>query len=210
MKIISAILIASLFFGCKPHETPKEETPKEETSEEVNTEESSKEETISFPLPDGFSGRGVPSQYIVYSDSVEKHNGHNVSTIKSVKPSHFATIISYIKPEKCIGKRIKYTAWVRSKDITGWAGLWLRIDPMYPDKQECLGFDNMSGRPIKGTKDWTMYEIVLDVPEGASDLVYGALLDGNGQLWVDSMDVKIVDKLTPRTDTFTRKFPKVL
>lgn len=161
-------------------------------------------------LPDGFMGRSAENEYVVYSDSVERHNGHNVSTIKSINPVKFATIINSIKPEKCIGQRIRYTALVRSKDVTNWAGLWLRVDPADPTINPNLGFDNMQGRPIKGTTDWTKYVIVLDVPQGAANIVYGALLDGHGQVWVDSMNIEIVNKFTPKTDSFFSKKQKVL
>jgi hypothetical protein len=99
---------------------------------------------------------------------------------------------------------------VKSKNVTGWAGLWLRIDPDDPYHGHNLGFDNMGGRPIKGSSDWTQYQVVMDVPEGAADLVYGALLSGDGQVWVDSMNIKIVNKHTPRTDLLMPKYNKVL
>jgi hypothetical protein len=35
---------------------------------------------------------------------------------------------------------------------------------------EVLAFDNMRRNPIKGTKDWAKYEIVLYVPAGTLQL----------------------------------------
>jgi hypothetical protein len=195
MRVVLAIISCLLFLGCQQGNRAKN-VPQNRN--------------IAFRLPDGFIGRGIENAYVVYSDSIEKHNGRNVSTIKAIKPIEFATILNSVKPQKSIGQRIKYTAWVRSKDVANWAGLWLRIDPADPMRSPNLGFDNMSNRPIKGTKEWTKYEIVLDVPEGAASIVYGALLDGNGQIWVDSMDINITDKLTPRTDTIGGNAQKVL
>ena len=124
MRTIGTIMICVLFWGCQSQQTRNKETTEQD-------------QTISFPLPDGFMGRGIENAYVVYSDSVEQHNGHHVSTIKAINPVKFATILSYLKPEKCIGQRIKYTAWVRSKDVANWAGLWLRIDPANPSSH-CL------------------------------------------------------------------------
>jgi len=157
------------------------------------------EKYISVQLPNDFSGHTPEGAYSIYLDSVETHNGHKVATIKSLKPSGFATILSSAIPEKCIGKRIEYTAHVRSENVKGWAGLWLRIDPADVYKDPCLGFENMSDRPIKGSSKWTKYRIVLDVPKGAADLVYGILLDGDGQVWLDNVNLKIVDKSVPLT-----------
>ncbi|MCD6012436.1 MAG: hypothetical protein K0Q79_2298 [Flavipsychrobacter sp.] len=212
--MIRIVFVATFLtlFGCESGtktDTQKDPVQNDTEKDEENDVAKANKKSVVFPLPDGFVGRGNPDEYVVYSDSVERRDGRNVSTIRSIKPVNFATIISSIKPKKCIGKRISYTAWVKARDVTGWAGLWLRIDPKDPYSEECLGFDNMSGRPIHGTSDWAIYEIVLDVPEGADQLVYGALLDGDGQVWVDSMEIKIVDKKTPLTDR-QRRLPKIL
>ena len=66
-----------------------------------------------------------------------------------------------------------------------------------------LGFDNMhdgsKDRLIKGTTDWTNYEIVLYVPLKASNLGYGALLVGTGQIWFDNIKFEVVDSNVPTT-----------
>jgi hypothetical protein len=200
MKVANiAAVVCLLFWGCKSH------TNQVKTA----TTPAARDSTFTVRLPGQFTGRGYEGEYAVYSDSLEKHNGHNVSTIRSLKPVRFATIFTSFNPQNCIGKRIKYTAWVRAKDVKGWAGLWMRIDPADMADSSDLGFDNMERRPIKGTNA-AVYEVVLDVPEGADEIYYGVLLEGEGQIWVDSMDIKIVDKNTPRTDQKGLKLPKVL
>jgi len=57
----------------------------------------------------------------------------------------------------------------------------------------------MDDRPIEGTTDWGKYEIVLDVPEGASKIAFGALLSGVGQIWFDDLLIEIVPGSTPTT-----------
>lgn len=205
MRFPLAVIACVSLLGCQ-----SQHSDKGEKADQTATSVADQNKTVTVRLPDGFIGNSMENAYVVYSDSIEKHNGRNVFTIKAIKPVEFATIVSNVRPEKSIGQRIKYTAWVRSKDVANWAGLWLRIDPADPVKSPNLGFDNMSNRPIKGTTEWTRHEIVLDVPEGAANIVYGALLDGNGQIWVDSMDIQITDKHTPRTDTIGRAAQKVL
>jgi hypothetical protein len=41
-------------------------------------------------------------------------------------------------------------------------------------------FDNMSTRPILGTRDWTRFEVVLDIPASAIGLAFGFFLAGLG------------------------------
>ena len=83
------------------------------------------------------------------------------------------------------------SGFLKSENVEGMAGLWLRVDQV--GSKTPLGFDNMSDRKIKGTTPWKKYEIVLDVPSNASNLAYGALLTGTGQIWFDDIRFEIVD-----------------
>ena len=40
------------------------------------------------------------------------------------------------------------------------------------------GFDNFSSRPLTGTSDWHQVEIILDVPDDAIGIAFGALMIG--------------------------------
>jgi hypothetical protein len=62
-----------------------------------------------------------------------------------------------------------------------------------------LAFDNMQDRPITGTKDWTRYEVVVDVAPEATDIAFGALLSGSGHLWIDDLAFEIVGPKVPTT-----------
>ena len=60
--------------------------------------------------------------------------------------------------------------------------------------------DGEKDRSIKGTTDWTEYEIVLDVPLNATKLAYGVLLVGTGQVWFDNIKFEVVDNSVPTTN----------
>ena len=87
---------------------------------------------------------------------------------------------------------------MKSKDVKTKAAFWLRVDQS--GTRSSLAFDNMSNRLIKGTTDWTKYEIILPVPAKASNIAYGALLGGSGQIWFDNFSFEVVDDLTPTTN----------
>ncbi len=59
--------------------------------------------------------------------------------------------------------------------------------------QTSIAFDNMSCRPITGTADWKYYEVVLDVASNATELAYGILLAGQGDVWLDAVNLDVVD-----------------
>ncbi len=149
---------------------------------------------FSFDMPNGWHKAGDdPESYDMGIDKGAGQDGKNAATIKSIKKTKgFGTLMQSCIADKYLGKRIKMTGYVKSLDVKGWAGLWLRIDEtnLY---QKVLGFDNMVNRPIKKTTDWKKYEIVMDIPPNAYNLAYGALLVGQGQIWFSNINFEIVD-----------------
>lgn len=161
---------------------------------------------FSFDIPTGwFAAGSKPKSYEMGIDKGNGKDGGNAATIKSVDKViyGFGTLMQQCKPNKYLGKRIKMTGYIKSENVGGWAGLWLRVDQA--NSKEPLSFDNMVNRAIKGTSDWTKYEIVLDVPENASLIAYGALLDGTGQIWFDKITFEIVDNSVETTDSLKSK-----
>jgi hypothetical protein len=159
---------------------------------------------FSFDIPTGwFKAGNKPKSYDMGIDKGAGQNGTNAATIKSIDKTitGFGTLMQNCLPDNYIGKRVRMSGFLKTKDVSDWSGFWLRIDQK--DSQETLGFDNMhdgkKDRSIKGTTDWTKYEIVLDVPLKASNIAFGALLAGTGQIWFDNLKFEIVDNSVPTT-----------
>jgi hypothetical protein len=155
---------------------------------------------LSFDLPTGwFKAGSKPDSYEMGVDKNAGQDGKNAATIKSIdkKINGFGTLMQESKPDNYLGKRVKMTAFIKSENVKDWAGLWFRVDQAGSDQP--LSFDNMENRAIKGTTDWTKYEIVLDVPANASMLAYGVLIDGTGQIWFDNLSFAIVDESVKTT-----------
>lgn len=139
--------------------------------------------------------------------------GGNVAYLKSTtNPTNgFGTIMQSFEPLDYLGKKIKLTGNIKAIDIVKWSGMWMRIDGLKEGKNETLGFDNMMDRPIKGTKDWKHYEIILEVPKEATYISYGVLIAGTGKVLIESFKFEIIDnekestgnlvKLTKPTNT---------
>lgn len=145
-------------------------------------------------IPTGWGGGG-PSDYRRSLDNSNPHSGSGCGKIEALKPTplEFATFTSFVNPKEYLGRKVRYTGWLKSKGITnGWAGMWLRIDGAGWGK--ILGFDNMSGRPVTGTTDWKQYTIELDVPKEAKSIIFGFLLAGYGTLWGDDFKLEPVGK----------------
>ncbi len=145
---------------------------------------------FSFDLPTGWRIAGSkPESYEMGTDKGAGQHGKNAATIKSkevdIQGMDFGTLMQTAGPGKYLGKKIRMSGYLKTENVNGWTGLWLRVDQA--DSQQPLSFDNMYDRGITGTTGWTKYEIILDVPENASRIAFGALLAGSGQIWFDNI-----------------------
>lgn len=133
-----------------------------------------------------------PKSFVISTDPQVTHDGKPSQSLACAAqdPNGFGTIMQGFVPTQYLGKRVRMSAWVKTAKVSGWAGLWMRVDGA-PDTT--LAFDNMAQRPIKGNTDWTRYEVVLDVASGAKNLAFGLLLGGTGQAWLNDLKFEVVD-----------------
>lgn len=156
-------------------------------------------------IPGGWILSGSnPRDYEILQDNSEVFSGYFSSSLRSVvnRPQGYVTLMQTIKADKYKGERLSFSGYIKAKLVTDWAALWMRVDDVLGRP---LSFDNMSDRPILGSSDWIKYEIVLDVPVNSSDISFGALLDGKGQIWLDKFELKVVPANTPVTDQLKNK-----
>jgi len=128
-----------------------------------------------------------PKEYIIGIDDTVSYDGAKAAYLRSKVdvPTGFGTLMQSFKSNRYRNKRMRFTAVVKSEDVGEWAGLWMRVDGQ--GKGESLRFDNMQGRPIKGSTDWQRYQVVLDVPEESTGIAFGILLDGKGKVWISGV-----------------------
>jgi hypothetical protein len=139
------------------------------------------------------------NSYTIKLQKDSLQDGKIVSTVQSVKKKckEQCRFMQYFEPEEYLGKRIRLTGAIKSRDVTGWASFWLRIDGASTPKT--LVIDEMRNRALVGTSDWKKFEIVLDVPKQATNLVFGSLLNGAGQMGFCDLKFEIVDNSVPTT-----------
>ena len=139
------------------------------------------------------------ASYQTSRDSTVTHDGKKSASLASTRtPRGFGTLMQDFEPRDYRGKRLRLTAWVKASDVKDWAGVWMRVDGR---EQKSLSFDNMQNRPIKGTKDWTRCDVVLDVAENAAQVAFGILLSGEGEVWISDISFQVVDKSVPVTSS---------
>lgn len=128
-------------------------------------------------------------------------DGDSAVYIKSVekKVKGFGTMMQKFSADKFLGKKIRLSGYIKSKDVMESAGLWMRIDGT-GNPPQMLGFDNMHNRPIKGSTNWKKYDVVIDVPTNSKSVNIGVLLSGTGEIWVSDLNFEIVGKNVPTTN----------
>ena len=145
---------------------------------------------LSFEAPNAIGGVGGwgGTSGATSLDHETVHGGKSSARIDcpATAANKFCTVTRALSID-FTGSRIEFRGWLRTEDVSGWAGLWLRED----GEGRALEFDNMQARGLKGTTDWKQYSITLRLNPEARTMVFGALLTGTGKLWVDDLEMLV-------------------
>jgi hypothetical protein len=80
------------------------------------------------------------------------------------------------------GKRLRFSALLRTESVEGWGRLFLQVngyDSAY------LLFDDVTDVPLPATGSWQRYSVTIDVPEGSDTLMFGVQMGGGkGRAWI--------------------------
>lgn len=146
------------------------------------------------PLPAGWIVAGQSPQLyqagIDHSQTVSGKGAKYIGSIASESKS-WGTLMQMFSAEKYLGKRVRLQARVKTKEISSWAGLWMRVDGK---DGKPIGFYNSQDKPIKGSTDWALRSVVLDVPADANNIAFGVIANGSGGVWIDEVKLEPVDK----------------
>ena len=151
-------------------------------------------------IPEGWGG-SYENQAGIGITSIDHHSGAAAVYLSGQGDVARQAVLSQgILPDHYLGSRVRLSAWVKAKDVSGeYAGMWMRVDGPF----SMLAFDNMKSRPVIGSSDWQQVSIVLNVPATAVGIYFGALFRGSGTLIVDDIAIEKVDTSVPVTDVLT-------
>jgi len=124
-------------------------------------------------------------------DTVVVHSGRFSCRIDrtGLGTAGFSTV-TFAQDVDFTGRTVELRGWLKREGVAEWTGLWLREDASGGSVQ----FDNMQGRGVNGTADWTEFSITLPLDVRARKLVFGALLAGSGRVWVDDLQLFVDGK----------------
>ena len=157
-------------------------------------------------MPRGWFPWGeAPDDYEMGTDGQVSHSGRRSGYIKSRdRPRGFGSLTQSIKADRYRSKRVKLTGYARSDQVQGWAGFWMRIDG---PKEPNLAFDSMQrfarSRERPGGPNIRLFWTRL---AKASEISFGVLLSGQGQVWIDDVELDIAEDAVPTTE-FRKQIP---
>jgi C-terminal processing protease CtpA/Prc len=153
-------------------------------------------------MPTGWFG--APAGTIAAEDKVVHGGKWSVRLERDSESGQgFSTITKSI-PVDFAGSRVELRGYLRTENVSGFAGLWMREDGDTPT----LAFDNMQRQGLKGTTEWTEYSINLPLHTEARQLFFGVLVAGTGKAWADDLQLLVDGK--PFWEAPTRPVPETV
>ena len=160
------------------------------------------EGTLEIGVPVGWdlSGRSI-EDYFVFIDRSIVYGGTASATLVALEVEWrgYGKFQQTIRADNYAGHRVRFRAFVRTNKVDDWCALWMRADS---ETHSGIAFDDMPARRIEGTTNWRSYDVVLDIPEDAKALVFGAVLAGIGQIWIDDCALEVVGHEVKTTGDF--------
>jgi len=152
--------------------------------------------------------------YEAYLEPASRHAGKNCAVVKSKAVSDKKTVArnsmghltQICSVDEYRNKRIRMTAWAKSELAeAAYARIEINVIGEWGWYCKWRGtFDNLGENPIRGTTDWTKYELVVDVPQESISMSFGVLMIGVGKVWIDDFSFEVVDKSVPLTGIAVR------
>ncbi|MEM9304884.1 MAG: S41 family peptidase [Pseudomonadota bacterium] len=146
---------------------------------------------------------GGPAETL-FRDKTIRHTGAASARIERTgeREDSYSSLTRAL-PATIVGSDVELRGFLRTEGVEGAAGLWVRID----GHNGTLAFNSMlvEARALEGDHDWGLHAISVPLADGARELFFGALLSGQGKVWVDDLALFVDGK--PIGEAVHREIP---
>jgi hypothetical protein len=100
----------------------------------------------SAPVPGWFISGLAPAKYQASADNFVVHSGSSSASLAAITETEvyeFGTLMQVTDARSLIGKRLRFSVFIRTAGVKIGAAAWMRIDS---NDGQVLAFDNMSDR----------------------------------------------------------------
>ena len=141
--------------------------------------------TVALEIVNRFLGKYDPAYRETRTEAVDMAKS-------SIPPpaSPFGAVSGTFPVADAAGKHAHFSGYIKTREVTGYAGLWWRVD----GDGKVLAFQNLRNLAPGGTTDWQKYELEIPVDAEAKNINFGVLLSGGGAAWFDTLGVELDGK----------------
>jgi hypothetical protein len=161
----------------------------------------------------------APRDFVVSLDRDVRTSGDASALISSQrKTDGYVTMFQTAGAAPVRGKRVEFSADVRTRGVIGGANLLLRAEDA---NGNTVAFDNMQTsygadrRPdrlvdlgVKGDTEWSTQRVVVDIPDEARVITYGVSVFRGGNAWIDNARIEVVSDDIETTAIDIRSSPQ--
>jgi hypothetical protein len=131
---------------------------------------------------------GAANDYELTHDPVATCSGDASARIRSTTetPSGYAVFWSKLPASGYAGRRVRFSAFIKTGAGSGFARLGIRVlDHTLDD----IAGSNGDDVTLDASDDWKAHEVEFDVPGGAVTMIFGVMLEGGGEIWIDDVEL---------------------
>lgn len=143
------------------------------------------------PFPGGWQADLSASQYRIGLDSENRHGGRAAGFIEprvaDPEPPANGSLLQTIDALNYRGKRLRFSAFVKTKGLDKRAELWTLVWNSSPDSS-----DSAVAPAIQQDADWTRHTVEFAVANDAQTIECGLRLVGRGRAWIDDATLEVV------------------
>lgn len=134
-------------------------------------------------------------------DAEETLSGRRVFWLRNEarEPGH-ATLSQSVVGAPYLGKRVRFSGWLRTEAVEGVATLFLGACDSQGHYLAFTSLEHLQAEgALRGTTGWSQRALVLDIPAAAHSLTYGFSLVRTGEARFSGLDLRVVGPDVPLT-----------
>ncbi len=133
------------------------------------------------------------TQFSAGVDVDELFSARDVACIEVVsgRESGYVHLQQFLDYQLYRGKKIKLTGFVKTEDVSGSGRMWASVSNT-KNRVSSTAYFKLA---LNDTKDWTRFEMVINVRNDAYFVQTGATLCGTGKVWYTVPEVEVLDEL---------------
>jgi hypothetical protein len=135
-----------------------------------------------------WSVHSTPTAYTLDLDTDKPHGGHASARIRRSGNEPWGMLHQTLPRLDVRGGVLEFSAWLRTDKADG-TGAILVLRTLANGSVERHVFMDPT---VTGTQDWKRYTVRLAVPTGTHVVDAGAMLQGDGTLWVDDAEITLL------------------